>query len=503
MIALTTYAGRRVAVFGLGRSGLATARALLEGGAEVIVWDDKPERIDAARAAGFSASDLANTDFITLDALVLAPGVPLTHPEPHWTVGRAHAAGIPIIGDVELFDTERRARFPQQRLVAITGTNGKSTTTALAGHLLAAMGESVQVGGNIGRPALDLSDDAAFTVLEVSSFQIDLAPSLTADVGVLLNITSDHLDRHGSFENYAAIKTSLTDRAQAVVLNHHSQIPNSYARGHQRNALEGQPTFAFATDKCQARAQFPREHGFSTRDVFGDVDYHGGIAIAHRVECQEFSDPPHLRNIPVGWDIYTERSGESEGPFAPLPEVPSLRGTHNVDNAGAALAIVQALGLDVTAAIPHLATFPGLPHRMEEVGVAGGVRFINDSKATNLDSAVTALKALPAIYWIAGGKPKLGGVEGLKIENYDIRAAFLIGQAEAEFAATLDGKLPITRCGTLDVALDAAAAAARAAGGGTVLLSPACASFDQFPSFEARGDTFRDLVKNRLNKEIA
>ena len=231
MIALTTYAGRRVAVFGLGGSGLATASALLEGGAEVLVWDDKPERVEAARAAGFTASDLANVDFTTLDALVLAPGVPLTHPEPHWTVQRAHAASIPIIGDVELFDTERRARFPQQRLVAITGTNGKSTTTALAGHLLEAMGESVQVGGNIGRPALDLSDDAAITVLEVSSFQLDLAPSLTVDVGVLLNITSDHFDRHGTFENYAAIKKSLTDRANAALLNHHSPTLNSYARG--------------------------------------------------------------------------------------------------------------------------------------------------------------------------------------------------------------------------------------------------------------------------------
>ena len=365
------------------------------------------------------------------------------------------------------------------------------------------MGESVQVGGNIGRPALDLSDDAAITVLEVSSFQIDLAPSLTADVGVLLNITSDHLDRHGTFERYAAIKKSLTDRAHAAVLNHHSQILNYYARGYQRKAPKGQPTYAFATDLWKPRAEFPRRHEFSTRDVFWDVDYHGGIAMAHRVERQKFPDPPHLRDIPVGWDIFLERAGDSEGPLAPLPEVPSLRGTHNVDNAGAALAIVLALGLDVAAAIPHLATFPGLPHRMEEVGVADGVRFINDSKATNLDSAVTALKALPAIYWIAGGKPKPGGVEDLKTEKYDIRAAFLIGQAEAEFAATLDGKLPITRCGTLDVALDAAAAAARAAGGGTVLLSPACASFDQFPSFEARGDTFRDLVKNRLSKETA
>ncbi|MEM8552855.1 MAG: UDP-N-acetylmuramoyl-L-alanine--D-glutamate ligase [Pseudomonadota bacterium] len=492
MIAVTTFAGKRVAVFGLGGSGLATARALVAGGAEVVCGDDKTERVKAAAAAGLPTGDLREADFAAFDALVLSPGVPLTHPKPHWTVERADAADVEVIGDIELFDRERRARFPQMKLVAITGTNGKSTTTALTGHLLSEMGEDAQVGGNIGRPVLELDPERALTVLEVSSYQIDLSPTLAPDVGVLLNITEDHIDLHGSFENYANIKKALINQSAVAVLGHHSLPVNYFAR-----TLPCTKNYGFCADRFTPSGDFTRRKSYSTRDVFWQVDYDGAVVAASRVQRETFDAPPHLRDVHVGWDLYAEEADDGETPFGAMPDVASLRGDHNAQNAAAALAILMALQLDYAAAVPHLATFPGLPHRMEEVGRAGSVLFINDSKATNAEAARPALNSFEDIHWIAGGVPKEGGIAPLKSLFPRLARAYLIGQAAADFGATLAGKVDARQCGTLDRAFgEAADAAARE--GGVVLLSPACASFDQFRSFEARGDAFRALVKQRL-----
>ncbi|MEM9224553.1 MAG: UDP-N-acetylmuramoyl-L-alanine--D-glutamate ligase [Pseudomonadota bacterium] len=503
MIAVTPFAGKRAAVFGLGGSGLATARALAAGGADVVCADDNAEKLASAADAGLATLDLHDADFSTFDALVLAPGVPLTHPKPHWTVTRAKDAGIEIIGDIELFDRERRARLPGIKLVAITGTNGKSTTTALLGHILGAMGVDCQVGGNIGKPALDLDPRDGVVVLEVSSFQIDLAPGLRPDVGVLLNVSTDHIDRHGSFEAYAAIKTSLLDHSAAVVLGHEDETANLYARRFTRvispkpSAHQRRPVYGFCADPFQPNEGHPRRPSYSTKDVFWDADYKGAVAIASDVERQRFDKPPHVRDVPIGWGIYVERSGVGER-MGTLPDAPALRGIHNIKNAAAALACLLPLDLDPADALAHLESFPGLPHRMEEVGRDGALTFVNDSKATNVGSAETALRALKNVYWIAGGRPKPGGLSGFEPARYDIRSAYLIGEAEADFSAALSPSLPAYRCGTLDKAFSAALADARAAGSGTVLLSPACASFDQFRSFEERGDAFRDLVHAKL-----
>ncbi len=492
MIAAETFKGKSVAVFGLGGSGLAAAHALHAGGARILCADDKPERVVAARDAGLATGDLHAADFAGFDALLLAPGVPLTHPEPHWTVARAKAAGIEIIGDIEVFDRERRARLPGLKLVAITGTNGKSTTTALLTHLLTAMGIAVEMGGNIGRPALDLDPAATLAVLEVSSFQIDLAPTLSPDIGVLLNVTFDHVDRHGTFEAYRSIKERLVEGSAVAVLGHLSQEVNAYARRVQRADAYG-----FAVDRFTATDTAPRGGDFHTAQVLRGVDYVGGVVAHSRLESREFADAPRLRDVHAGWQLTVVQPGGDRA-IGAIPDVASLRGDHNAENVAAALTVLLALGHDPADAVPHLASYPGLPHRMEEVGREGEVIFVNDSKATNADSSKTALKALANIYWIAGGKAKSDGLTTLDTAQYDIRHAYLIGEAAARFESELAGAVPVTQCGTLDKALEAAARDAAAAGGGVVLLSPACASYDQFRSFEDRGDVFRTLVSQRL-----
>ena len=498
MIALHHMAGKRVAVFGLGASGLVTAHALAAGGAEVLCYDDSRARTEAADAAGLPTGDLRVADFAAFDALVLAPGVPLTHPEPHWTVERASAAGVPIVGDIDLFDVERRARLPHTKVIAITGTNGKSTTTALLGHLLKEMGANVQIGGNIGRPALDLDPHEGVVVLEVSSFQIDLAPHLSPDVGVLLNITSDHLDRHGSLARYREIKRSLIRRSAKRVIGYNDVTAHAFARLGENDGHFGFWTLRFEPTDGVPRTAMDTPYREISQHAFADA-----VVAMSRVERQTFETAPHLRDVHVGWTVWHERGGgDEEVPLGAFPQVPSLRGDHNVANAMAALAAIAALGLDPADAMAHLASFPGLPHRLEEVGRDGDVLFINDSKATNFDSTDIALKSFRNVHWIAGGKAKPGGVSALEAERYSIRRAYLIGAAAQEFEASLAGKVETKRCGTLDVALDAAAAAARAEGG-VVLLSPACASFDQFRSFEERGDVFRSLVHERLSTKGA
>jgi UDP-N-acetylmuramoylalanine--D-glutamate ligase len=453
MIPVTSFAGKRVAVFGLGGSGRATAEALVAGGAVVAAWDDNVEAVAGALAAGIPTVDLAAADWLTFTALVLAPGVPLTHPEPHWTVKRAEAAGIEVIGDIELFCRERRLHMPQSPFVAITGTNGKSTTTALIAHLLRVAGRDVQLGGNIGTAILSLEPPATgrYHVIECSSFQIDLAPSLNPTVGVLLNVTPDHLDRHGTIGHYASIKERLVAGAATAIV-------------------------AVDDGWCQAIADRIERAG---RDLV-------------RVSAKR----------PLASGIYAEDgvlfsvSDAGVTSVAGLEGIGSLRGAHNAENAAAAVAAVRALGIDNATIARGLLSFPGLPHRMEEVGRRGRVVFVNDSKATNADAAGKALASYERIYWIAGGRPKEGGIQSLAEFFPRIAKAYLIGEAAEEFAATLGKSVAYEISGTLANATGAAAAdAARdRADEPVVLLSPACASYDQFKNFEKRGDAFRALV---------
>lgn len=452
MIVADSFKGQRVAVFGLARTGISAARSLMLGGATVLAWDDKPASRDKAAAEGVSLADLRAADWSGIAALVLAPGVPLTHPEPHDVVKLARAAGVPVIGDMELFARSSQ-RLAGTRVVMITGTNGKSTTTALTAHLLAAAGVPVAVGGNLGTAVLDLQPLPAggVYVFEISSYQIDLIDTLVPDVGILLNITPDHLDRHGGMAGYVAVKERLF----------RDQRPDQVA-------------------------------------VVGiDDEYSAGIAdrIVRRGGA--------LRPLSVG-QVLTSGLSARDGTLYEdgiarfdLAALPRLPGAHNWQNVAAAYGALRGLGLGVEAILAGLDTFPGLAHRMEQVGHKGHVRFVNDSKATNADAAAKALAAYDRIYWIAGGVPKAGGIASLGTFWPRIARAYLIGQAAEDFAATLKDQVPAIIVGTLEAAVAAAArdAAADKAGAPVVLLSPACASFDQFTSFEARGDRFRSLVQ--------
>lgn len=450
MTPVYAFSGRRVALFGLGGSGLATARALKAGGADVVSWDDNESAREKARAEGLAVADLAQEDFANFVALVLAPGVPLTHPAPHWTAKRAAESAIPVIGDIELFCLERARLAPDAPFVAITGTNGKSTTTALIAHMMRVAGFDVQMGGNIGTAILSLEPPAPgrVHVVECSSYQIDLAPSLAPSVGILLNVTPDHLDRHGTMENYAAVKERLVARADRPVIGVDDEWCRAIA---QRLAMAG-----------RAPVEISVEH-----------------VLPNGLSC---ADGFVLRDGARAFD---------------LNGIGSLRGAHNGQNAAAAIAAAQALSVDDATIARGLATFPGLAHRMEQVGRVGPVLFINDSKATNADAAEKALLAFPRdIFWICGGVPKEGGIAPLAPLFGRVREAFLIGQASEEFARTL-GTVPHRLCGDLENAVRAANAAAQAseAEGPVVLLSPACASFDQYRNFELRGGHFRALVE--------
>ena len=453
MIPVTTFAGKKVAVFGLGGSGLASASALLAGGADVVAFDDDAQSVAKANAAGIPTADLRNIDWSRIAALVLAPGVPLTHPEPHWVVKLAQQAGVAVIGDIELFCRERRRHSPNAPFVAITGTNGKSTTTALIAHLAATAGMDAQLGGNIGTAILSLAPPRAgrVHVIECSSYQIDLAPSLDPSIGILINLTEDHLDRHGTMEHYAAVKERLV-----------AGVPR-----------EGTAIVGVDDDWC--------------RKIADRLEPSGKHVVRISVK----------QKLTAGIYAQGQRIMRGEEAIAELGGIGSLRGVHNAQNAACAIAAALALGLEPAAIQAGLRSFPGLPHRMEEVGRRGAVLFVNDSKATNADSAAQALACFHDIFWIAGGKPKTGGVESLRTFFPRIRNAYLIGEAADEFAATLAGDVAHEITGTLDKALSAAArdAATSAASEPVVLLSPACASFDQYRNFEIRGTAFRDLVR--------
>jgi UDP-N-acetylmuramoylalanine--D-glutamate ligase len=453
MFAARGFEGKRVAVFGLARSGLACAEALRAGGAEVLAWDDSAAAVASARAAGADVADLRLADFSSLDALVLSPGVPLTHPSPHWSVRRARDANIEIIGDTEVFAREIEGTGAD--ILAITGTNGKSTTTALAGHVLRAAGRNAEIGGNIGTAAFLLSPPlpGRIYVLELSSYQIDLMPGLKPKVGALLNLSPDHLDRHGTMEAYAAVKARMFAR----------QGPGDTA------------IVSMDDGWCEAIAK-----SLSVPDVVP-------ISVERILDDGVCAPDGVLRH---------RRAGQSVEEID-LRSMASLRGKHNWQNACAAYAAARAVGLDADAIARAMASFPGLAHRMQEVGRIGPVAFINDSKATNVDAAARALSAFDTIYWIAGGRAKSGGIEELSPYFGNIVRAYLIGEAAEDFARVLDGRVDMVISATIDQAVADAGRDALAEGrpGAAVLLSPACASFDQFASFEVRGEAFCAAVR--------
>ncbi|RVC58044.1 UDP-N-acetylmuramoyl-L-alanine--D-glutamate ligase, partial [Mesorhizobium sp. M4B.F.Ca.ET.088.02.2.1] len=412
-----------------------------------------PDSVAKAAAAGIATGALRGADWSRFSAFVLSPGVPLTHPKPHWTVELARGAGVEVIGDIELFCRERVLRASAAPFVAITGTNGKSTTTALTAHILKSAGRDTQMGGNIGRAIMTLDPPAEgrHYVVECSSYQIDLAPSINPTAGILLNLTPDHLDRHGTMAHYASIKERLVAGSETAIVG----VDDSWC--------------AQIADRLERAG----------REV---------IRISKRLPLTDgyFADGSNLMEAVHG--RYSR--------VAFLEGIGSLRGQHNAQNALAAVAACLKVGLDLGEIQAGLESFPGLAHRMEQVGRKDHVLFINDSKATNADAAAPALSSFSRIYWIAGGLPKEGGIEPLRGFFPRIAKAYLIGEAAPAFSATLGEAVPYEISGTLAAAVEHAAHDAALDDGGeaVVLLSPACASFDQFKNFEVRGEAFRQAA---------
>ena len=455
MISLPFVKDQTYAVLGLGKSGLTAARALAAGGAKVLAWDDGEKARAAAESAGLTLTPL-NDEASLQDAtaLVMSPGIPHSFPKAHPVAAAAKAKGLPLISDVELLlQAQDGARF-----AGITGTNGKSTTTALLAHILQATGTRMDVGGNLGPAALGLEElgDAGTYVLELSSYQIEIVHTAAFAVAVLLNITPDHLDRHGGMDGYIAAKRRLFDLLKS--------------NGVAVIGVDDEPSRAIAKEIAK--------RGVRVVPVTIGNPIEGGVWVRDG-------------------QLHDSRARDGKTLVADLLKAKALPGKHNWQNAAAAFAAARALWIDPKKAAEAILSFPGLAHRQEKIADIAGVAFVNDSKATNADATAKALDCYDAIYWIAGGLAKEGGIETLGPWHKHIRHAFLIGAAAENFARTLDGKVPYTMCGELPAALDAAAKLAwdEKISGATVLLSPACASFDQFANFEARGEAFRALVR--------
>jgi UDP-N-acetylmuramoylalanine--D-glutamate ligase len=466
MIPVRGYAGHRVAVLGLGRSGLPTVAALRAGGAEVVAWDDDEPARARAEADGVAIADLTRAGaWAGVKALIVSPGIPHLYPAPHPAVAAAWDAGVAVDNDIGLFfrsfATEAWNAFDRPpQVVGITGSNGKSTTTALLAHVLAGSARPVQTGGNIGRGVLDLDPaaDGMVVVLELSSYQIELARALQPDIAVFLNLSPDHLDRHGGMGGYFAAKRRLFTQ------------------------------------------------GGPSRSIIG-IDENEGRFLANAMREEAGTGDPVI-TVSVtrkpggpGWGVFARRGflaewrGGRQVASIDLRAMPTLPGEHNHQNACAAYAAARSLGMAPRQIEARLGSYPGLPHRSQLVATYRGVRIVNDSKATNADAAARALGSFERIRWIAGGRPKAGGIEALRSLFPRIAKAYLIGEAAEEFAATL-GDTPHGVSGTLEAAV--AAALAEAEAGETVLLAPACASFDQFASFEARGEAFEALVRGHI-----
>jgi UDP-N-acetylmuramoylalanine--D-glutamate ligase len=466
MIPVPGYEDQAVAVFGLGRTGITAVRALMAGGANVLAWDDNSETRQKARAAKIPLIDLHRADWSNIRALVLSPGVPLTHPEPHRLVKKAQDHGVPVIGDMELLAKALDVSPANNRplVIGITGTNGKSTTTALIGHILKKAGRDVRIGGNIGDAVLGLEPPRAQTifVLELSSYQLDLVHSLRCDVAIWLNLAEDHLDRHGDMSGYRAAKFRIFN----------NQKPGDLA--------------IIGVDDEQSSAVMTRLKSVSPYPV---IPIASGRALSNGVYA-------------IGGKLVDATSGPAEEVLA-LSAVPALPGAHNAQNIAAAYAAARHLGLPTETIAAGIRSFGGLHHRLELVGAHKAVRYFNDSKATNADATAKALASFENIYWIVGGRKKEGGIGSLARFFPRIAKAYLIGEAAEEFAQTLGSAVPFETAGTLENAVSLAAQDAGSSVGASpvILLSPACASFDQFRDFEQRGDLFRTLVLSRLEQK--
>jgi len=467
MIPVRGYDGHKVAVLGLGRSGLSAAIALRAGGAIPICWDDNEAARDKAEAEGLIVADL-NKDKSWEDviSLILSPGIPHLYPEPNKIVQKAWDHGVVVDNDIGLFfrsyatrDWDRFDVMP--KVICVTGSNGKSTTTALIAHVLQEAGKSVQVAGNIGRGVLDLEParDGEVVVLELSSYQTDLARALAPDLAVFLNLSPDHLDRHGGMGGYFAAKRRLF--------------------------VEGGPE----------------------KSIIG-VDEAEGRYLANELRQESPSGDPVIaisagRKLQGdGWSVFARkgflaewRKGRQVGSID-LRGIMGLPGTHNHQNACAAYAVCRSLALAPKVVEAGLQSYPGLPHRCQIIGEKDGVTFVNDSKATNADAAEKALLAFKNIHWIAGGVSKEGGISSLSALFDRVKMAYLVGEAADQFAGQL-GDTAHEMSGTIEAAV--AAAVANAQAGDVVLLAPACASFDQFGSFEERGDAFVSAVRGFIN----
>jgi len=444
MIVASAYKGKTIGVFGLARTGIAAVEALAASGAKVAAWDDNAER--RAGVGGHSVN-LYSADFTKLDALLLAPGVPLTHPKPHALVKKALDTGTPLISDLDVFEAAR-PELPAHKTVAITGTNGKSTTTALIGHMIEFCGRSVAIGGNIGTGVLSLDplDEGGTYVFELSSFQLDLSSDFKADVAVFLNVSPDHIDRHGTFENYLAAKENLFD-------------------------MQAQDGIA----------------------VIG-VDDEYGVALAQRLGARAIliSVEQELeKGIYVSGGLLVDAQDGEATPVGDVKGAKALQGLHNWQNAAVAYGVGRSLGLKAADILDALHSFPGLEHRQEIVATINGVRYVNDSKATNSDAAARALASFHNIHWIAGGRAKETSFSHLLPRMNEVKACYFIGEAAGQLAGDLKPHHL-----AIHENLEHAFAAARdvASIGDTILLSPACTAFDQFTDFEHRGRKFKALV---------
>jgi len=467
MIAVQGYQGQNVAVLGLGRSGLATCAALRAGGAIPLAWDESPEARAKAEEAGIDLHDLGRVDWSGVAVLITSPGIAHLYPAPNRIIAAAFAAGVPVDNDIGLFfrsfATSETIEFEQPpKVVAVTGSNGKSTTTALIHHILQEAGRPVQMAGNIGKGVLSIDPlrDGEVVVLELSSYQLELARALTPDVAVFTNLSPDHLDRHNGMGGYFAAKRRL------------------FAEGGPDRAVIG-------VDELEG--QF----------LAGQLSQAPEDARVIRISSgQKLAGP--------GWNVFARKGFLSEYrrgkqmASIDMRTIPGLPGAHNHQNACAAYAVARSLGLAPRMIEDAFTTFKGLPHRSQQIAEAGGVRYINDSKATNVESAAQALQAFENIRWIAGGLGKDGGIAALAPHLGRVRKAYLIGHSARDFALQLGGT-DHEICETMEVAVTRAMAEAEA--GDVVLLAPAAASFDQYPDFEKRGAAFMAAVQAGLGHE--
>ena len=461
MINLESRRNQNIAVLGLGVSGLMAARALQRSGANVLAWDDNENQCKEAVAAGIPIVNLYKKNFRAMDALVLAPGIPFTN-QPHKLVEKAKVLNKPILGDIELLIEA----CPQSRFIGITGTNGKSTTTALIGHILEFAGVYAQIGGNFGIPALGLKqpDKDEIVVLELSSYQLDLTSKASFDIAVFINLSPDHFDRHGDMNRYFKAKQRIF---------------------RTRNVGSSKQSAVIGLDDDYGKKLY---HSLKQKTGWEITP----ISVSKTLSCGFF-----VKN-----GILFEATGENATKISNLKPIKTLKGPHNWQNAAAATAVSRKLGVQLPTIGSALASYRGLPHRMETIASIENVQFINDSKATNIQAAALALSCYKKIYWIAGGRKKLDDLRIIHPYLSNIQSAFLFGEAEDDFAKALEPYISINRCGDLKTATRKACELAikNQVDESVVLLSPACASFDQWPNFEVRGEAFKNFVKTLLGK---